>query len=117
MSVSKVKVALAVLLTTSALGVGVAVSHHASPGGGHAGAGPATTSEARRANARQRPCDDARAFGRYHAGGFHSLRGFEFRGAPPKAGRAGSGCEEPDAPGREFKDILVQVQEQRDSVA
>jgi outer membrane protein assembly factor BamA len=112
MSVSKVNVALAVLLTASALGVGLGVSQHASPGGRHAGAGRASTPGAGQASGRQWPCDDALAFGRYYAGGFHSLRGFEFRGVPPKAGSAESGCEGPGAPGREPRDILVDVQEQ-----
>jgi RNA polymerase sigma factor (sigma-70 family) len=112
MSVSKVKVALAVLLTVSALGVGLGVFQPASPGGGHAGVGRATTPGARQASGRQRPGDDALAFGRYYAGGFHSLRGFEFRGVPPKAGSAESGCEEPDAPDRESKDSGGDLQEQ-----
>ena len=111
MSATKVKVAMVVLLTVSALGAGLGVSQHASPGGGHAGAGRAATPAAGQASRRQRPCDDALAFGRYYAGGFRSLRGFEFRGVPPKAGGAGSGCKEPDAPERES--ILVEVQEQR----
>jgi hypothetical protein len=98
MSMCKVKVALAVVLTVSALGIGLGVSQHASPGGGHAGSGQAA---------------DAPVYGRYYAGGFRSLRGFEFRGLPPKAGSAEGGCEEPDAPDREFKDILLQVQETR----
>jgi RNA polymerase sigma factor (sigma-70 family) len=113
MSAIKVKVALVVLLTVSALGVGLGVSQHASPGGGHAGAGRATTPGTGQASRRQRPCDDALAFGRYYAGGFRSLRGFEFRGGPPKAGSAGSRCEEPDAPERESKETRVEVQEQR----
>src|SRR5262249_59691924 len=100
MSASKVKVALAVLLTVSGFGVGLGVSRHANPGGGHAGASRATTAGARQVNGRQRPRDDAPAFGRYYAGGFHSLRGFEFRGVPPKAGKAEGGWEWPDGPGR-----------------
>ena len=83
MSVSKVKVALGYLLTVSALGVGVGVSQHARPGGGHAGAGRATTPGAREANGSQWPCEGPLAFGRYYAGGFRSMRGFEFRGVGP----------------------------------
>jgi RNA polymerase sigma factor (sigma-70 family) len=87
MSVSKVKVALAVLLTGSVLGVGLGVSQHAGPGGGHAGAGRAATPGARQASGRQRSRDDAPALGRSSAGGFHSLRGFEFRGVPDRESR------------------------------
>jgi RNA polymerase sigma factor (sigma-70 family) len=110
MSTCKVKVALAVLVTVSALGIGLGVSQHASSGGGHAGAGPATTPGARPASGRQQP-GDAQALGRFYAGGFHSLRGFQLRGTPPKAGNAESSCEETHAPNSEPKDILVQVQE------
>jgi RNA polymerase sigma factor (sigma-70 family) len=112
MSASKVNVAVAVLLTVSALGVGLGVSQHASPCGRHAGTGQVATPGARQASARQRPCADAMVFGRYYAGGFHSLRGFTFRGVPPKAGSPGGGCETPDALGRESKDSLVEVPEQ-----
>ena len=83
MSVSKVKVALGFLLTVSALGVGLGVSQHARPGGGHAGAGRVTTPGAREANGSQWPCEGPLAFGRYYAGGFRSMRGFEFRGISP----------------------------------
>jgi len=113
MSVSKGKVALAVLLTVSALGVGVGVSQHARPGGGQAGDGRATMPGTREADGRQRPGGDALAFGRYYAGGFRSIRGFEFRGLPPKKGSAENGCENTDAPDRESKDIRVHVQELR----
>jgi outer membrane protein assembly factor BamA len=41
------------------------------------------------------------------------LRGFTFRGVPPKAGSPGGGREEPDALGRESKDARVEVREQR----
>ena len=92
MFASKVKVAVAVLMTVSALGVGLNVSQHASPGGGQAGAGRVAT--------------------RYNAGGFHSLRGFTFRGVVPKAGSPGGDCEKPEALDREYKDILVEVREQ-----
>jgi outer membrane protein assembly factor BamA len=40
------------------------------------------------------------------------MREFEFRGAPRKTGSAEGGCEEPDAPGREFQGTRVGVQEQ-----
>jgi hypothetical protein len=83
MSVSKMKVALGFLLTVSALGVGVGVSQHAIPSGGHVGAGRVTTPGAREANESQWPCDGPLAFGRYYAGGFRSMRGFEFRGVGP----------------------------------
>jgi RNA polymerase sigma factor (sigma-70 family) len=111
MSLTKVKVALAVLLTVSAAGGGLGVSQHPGSRAGHAGAGRATRSGARHASGGQRPCD-ALAFGRYYAGGFHSLRGFEFRGVPAKAGRAESGSEEPDAPDRRSKDSRLDGQEQ-----
>jgi outer membrane protein assembly factor BamA len=39
------------------------------------------------------------------------MRGFEFRGFPPKEGSGESGCEKTDAPDRESKDLLVRVQE------
>jgi RNA polymerase sigma factor (sigma-70 family) len=84
MSVSKVKVALGFLLTVSALGVGVGVSQHARPVGGHAGADGLTTPGAREANGRQRPGGDALGFWRYYAGGFRSLRGFELWGVGPE---------------------------------
>src|SRR5262249_45521924 len=72
--------------------------------------GRANTPGARQASGRQRS-DDALVFVRYFAGGFSSLRGFEFRGLPPTAGSAESGCEEPDAPARESRDTLVDLQE------
>ena len=62
---------------------------------------------------RRRPGADALALGRYYAGGFHSLRGFAFRSAPPKAGSPGDGREEPDAVGRECRDMRLETQEQR----
>ena len=83
MSMSKVKVALGFLLTVSALGVGVGVSQHARPGGGHVGAGRVTTPRATEANGSQWPCEDPPVFGRDYAGGFRSVRGFEFRGVGP----------------------------------
>jgi outer membrane protein assembly factor BamA len=61
----------------------------------------------------QQARSDALVFERYYAGGFHSLRGFEFRGASPKARNAKSGCEEPEALDYRYKDIRVVVQEQR----
>ena len=39
--------------------------------------------EAREANGSQWPCEGPLAFGRYYAGGFRSMRGFEFRGVGP----------------------------------
>jgi RNA polymerase sigma factor (sigma-70 family) len=112
MCVSKVKAALAVWLAVSALGIGVGVSQRATPGGAPAGAGRATTPGVRQAGGGRQPSGDALALGRHYAGGFRSLRGFEFRGVPPKAGRAACGCEEPDAPDREPKDSRVDVPEQ-----
>jgi hypothetical protein len=106
--VSKVKVALAVLLAVSALGIVVGVSHHARPSGAHARAGRGSTP----ADGEQQPGGDALASGRHFAGGFKSLRGFEFRGVSPKGGSAESGCEEPDAADRESKGVRVELQEQ-----
>jgi outer membrane protein assembly factor BamA len=83
MSVSKLKVALGVLLTVSALGVGVGVSHHVAPGGGHAGPWRAATPGAPEAGGRQLRRGDALAFGRYYAGGLQTVRGFAFRGTGP----------------------------------
>ena len=83
MSLNKVKVALAVLLTVSALGVGVGVSQHAGSGGEHPGADRASTAGARQANGREPPRRAAPAFKRFYAGGFRSLRGFPFRGVGP----------------------------------
>jgi outer membrane translocation and assembly module TamA len=83
MSLNKVKVALAVLLTVSALGVGVGVSQHAGSGGEHPGADRASTAGARQANGREPPRRAAPAFKRFYAGGFRSLRGFQFRGVGP----------------------------------
>ncbi len=113
MSVSKVKVGLAVLLTISAFGVGVGVSRHEGAGRRQAGADQASTPGAWEANARKRPLGHAPAVERYYAGGLRSLRGFAFRGVPPKAGSPRGGCEEPDAPDREAKDLRVDVEEQR----
>jgi hypothetical protein len=112
MFASKVKVAVAVLVTVSALGVGRGVSQHASPGGRHAGAGPVAALGARLADGRQLPFDDSPAFGRYYAGGFHSLRGFTFRGVALKAGSPVGGCEKPDTLGRESQDNRVEPPEQ-----
>jgi outer membrane protein assembly factor BamA len=103
MSVSKAKVVVAVLAVASALGVGAGVSQYAGPGRAHAGASRVSTPGGRDAFGSQRPRRGAPAFERYYAGGFRSMRGFEFRGVPPRPGSAG----------REFKDILVSVQEQR----
>ncbi|HEV3143893.1 MAG TPA: sigma-70 family RNA polymerase sigma factor, partial [Gemmataceae bacterium] len=113
MSVFKVKVALAVFLTVSALGVGVGVTHYARPGGGHAGAGRATMPAAGQANGNQRPSADSVVFERFYAGGFYSQRGFELSGVSPKARNAKSGCEEPEALDRKSKDTRVEVQERR----
>jgi outer membrane protein assembly factor BamA len=113
MSWSKAKVALAVLLTVTALGVGVGVSRHGAPGGGHGGTGLASMPGACGADGGKRLVGQAPAFERYYAGGFRSLRGFAFRGVPPKAGGAGGGCEEPAALDREPKDVRVVVQEQQ----
>jgi RNA polymerase sigma factor (sigma-70 family) len=113
MSASKVKIALALLLTLGAVGVELGVSQHVRPGRGRAGAGRVASRGAGQASGRQRARDDALAFERYYAGGFHSLRGFTFRGVPPKAGSPRDGCEEPDAPGRESRDTLLEMQEQR----
>jgi RNA polymerase sigma factor (sigma-70 family) len=77
MSTSKVKVALAVLLTASTLGVGVGVLQQAGLGKGHSGASKATVRGAGHAHVRHRPGGEALAVGRYYAGGFRSLRGFE----------------------------------------
>jgi RNA polymerase sigma factor (sigma-70 family) len=112
MGVSKVKVALAVLLSVSVLGVGVGVSQRTRTVGAHAGDGRAATPGDSQANGIQQACGDEVVFERFYAGGFRSLRGFEFRSAPPKTGKTGS-CEEWDAPDRECKDILVDVQEGR----
>jgi hypothetical protein len=96
MSVSKVKVALAFSLAVGAFGVGVGVSQHARPGGGHTGACRVTTPGAREATGREPLGGAAPAFGRYYAGGFRSLRGFAFRGEPAKASST-EGFEEADA--------------------
>ena len=56
---------------------------------------------------------DTLVYRRYYAGGFHSLRGFEFRGVSPKARYANSGCAEPEALGQRSKYTRVVVQEQR----
>jgi RNA polymerase sigma factor (sigma-70 family) len=113
MSVSKVKIALALLLTLGAVGVELGVSQHARPGRGRAGAGRVALPGGGQARGRQRARDDALAFERYYAGGFHSLRGFTFRSVPPKAGSPRDGCEEPDAPGCESRDTRLEMQEQR----
>jgi RNA polymerase sigma factor (sigma-70 family) len=106
MSMCKVKIALALLLTVSAVGIELGVSRHVSPCGGRAGAGRVATSGAG-------PGDDALVLGRYYAGGFHSLRGFAFRGAPPNASSPGDGCEEPNALGRESNDMRLEMHEQQ----
>jgi RNA polymerase sigma factor (sigma-70 family) len=109
MSAFKMKVALAVCLTVSALGVGVG----ATPEGGRIGTVPISTPTSGQANGNHGPPADALVFERYYAGGFHSLRGFEFRGVSPKARKDKSGCEEPEAFDRKSEDIRVLVQEQR----
>jgi hypothetical protein len=103
MSLSKGKVALAVLVAVGALGVGVGVSRHVRPSGGDAGDGLVSRLGGGEANQRQAPGGTVPVFERFYAGGFRSMRGFEYRGVPPNAGR--TPCE--------FKDILVSVQEQR----
>jgi hypothetical protein len=113
MSVSKLKVALGVLLTVGALGVGVGVSHHAGPGRGHAGLWRGATPGAREADGRQLRRGDALAFGRDYAGGFRTLRGFEFRGASPEVGRLESGCEDPPAPDRGCGNLREHGEEQQ----
>ena len=111
MSVFKLKVALAVCLTLSAVGAGVGVFQHARLSEKHASSGCETSPVTGRMVGNQRSSSDALVFGRYYAGGFRSLRGFEFRGASPKAKKAGSGCEEPNALDHKPKDIRVIVQE------
>jgi RNA polymerase sigma factor (sigma-70 family) len=113
MSMSKVKIALALLLTVSAVGVELGVSPNASQSRGRAGAGQVASTGTGQASGTQRPSNDALAFGRYYAGGFHSMRGFTFRGIPQKAGSPRDGCEEPDQVGRNSKDTRLEMQEER----
>ena len=47
------------------------------------GAGRVTTPRATEANGSQWPCEHPPVFGRDYAGGFRSVRGFEFRGVGP----------------------------------
>jgi RNA polymerase sigma factor (sigma-70 family) len=103
MSVSKGKAALAVLVAVSALGVGVGVSRYAGPDGGHASAGLVSRRGGGEGSQRRAPGGTVPVFERFYAGGFRSMRGFEYREVPPNAGR--SPCA--------FQDILVRVQEQR----
>jgi len=112
MSIIKVKVALAVCLTLSALGVGVGVSQHVRLSGGHASSGRETWPAAGPMIGNERPPSDSLVFERYYAGGFRSLRGFEFRGVAPKARDAESGCEEPETLDHKPKDSRVVVQQQ-----
>jgi len=113
MSVIKVKVGLAVSLTLVALGVGIGVSQHARPVGEHSSSGRQARPVTGPMIGNQQAPSDALVFGRYYAGGFHSLRGFEFGGVSPKATDATSGCEEPEAFDHRAKDTRVIVQEQR----
>jgi RNA polymerase sigma factor (sigma-70 family) len=112
MSGIKAKVALAVCMTLSALGVGIGVSQYERLGGGHASSGCETCSVAGPMVGNQQVPTDALVFERYYAGGFRSLRGFEFRGVSPKARNAGNGCEEPEALDHKPKDVRVVLQEQ-----
>jgi RNA polymerase sigma factor (sigma-70 family) len=107
------KVLLAVLLAVGGLGIGLGVSQHAGPRATHAGNQRPTAHGARQATGSQPLADDAPVSERYYAGGFRSLRGFEFRCIPPKNGSGASGCEEPHITEREPEDILVDVREQR----
>jgi RNA polymerase sigma factor (sigma-70 family) len=113
MSGIKVKVALVACLTLSALGIGVGVSQHARLGGGHASSGCETSPVARPMVGNQRASSDSLVFERFYAGGFHSVRGFEFRGVAAKTRSARSGCEEPEALDHKSKDTRVVVQVQR----
>jgi outer membrane translocation and assembly module TamA len=87
MTLTKSNVA-AVLLAVSAAGVGTGLAWHGTPGRGCAGAGTAYLSSGRAA--RESAGDPGRPHAtasptseRYYAGGFRSLRGFEFRGVRP----------------------------------
>jgi hypothetical protein len=113
MSGIKVKVALVACLTLSALGIGVGLSQHARLGGGHVSSGCATSPVAVPIVGDQRASSDSLVFERFYAGGFRSVRGFEFRGVAPKTRNARSGCEEPEALDHKSKDTRVIVQEQR----
>jgi RNA polymerase sigma factor (sigma-70 family) len=93
MTVTKLKV-VTVLLALSAAGVGVSLHRQATTGpvrqarqnGKAADGGTASEAVAVPGDAQ---AGGAPAFGRHYAGGFRSLRGFEFRGA----GREAVGCE------------------------
>jgi RNA polymerase sigma factor (sigma-70 family) len=107
------RVLLAVFLTAGALGIGLGVPQHAGPCGTHARTQPPTAHGARQATGSQPLADDAPVSERYYAGGFRSLRGFEFWCIPPKNSSGASGCDEPQITGPEPQDILIDVREQR----
>jgi RNA polymerase sigma factor (sigma-70 family) len=113
MSVSKLKIALGVLVAVSALGIGVGVFPHVGPGGGHAGPWRGATPAVLDADGGQPHRGDSPALGRYYAGGFHTLRGFGFRGVSPQGSSPGSGCEDPQAPASGCGSLQTHMEEQR----
>jgi RNA polymerase sigma factor (sigma-70 family) len=92
MTMTKLNVAV-LLLAVGAVGVGAGLSWHGNLEGDRAGAGTAHRSVGRAAGESAgdpaRPEAAAPACERYYAGGFRSLRGFEFRRVAPEP----TGCE------------------------
>jgi RNA polymerase sigma factor (sigma-70 family) len=107
------KVLLAVFLTAGGLGIGLGVSQHAGPRGTHAGTQRPSAHGARQATGSQPLADYAPVNERYYAGGFRSLRGFEFRCIPLNNGSGASGRDEPQITEPEPEDILIDVRQQR----
>lgn len=88
MCMSKGKVVLAFLLAVSALGVGFGVSKRT-----------ATSLETNLANEPHRTSAATFPPERFFAGGFHTLRGFEFRGVAQAVGGVESNCKDTAASG------------------